>query len=220
MNYLLAILGLVFLLTVTIPIVIGVLILIFRKKTPKPIVQRSNVPPPPPTPPATTPPTPPATPQSSPPMTRSKWPRRVFWAVVIIIALMVFPKLLIAGIDYWTDRSGQITGLPNANVLTLDNAPLDHIHGLIWRYYGGQTHGPSNTVRVVSLEESNFYVVFRDGRDQEWEFRSIAGKGVWTAGKESGPFVIRMVGDRHNWAGHMTDDEYGDVDFIMKFEVQ
>lgn len=188
---------------------------VFNRRTTTPVTPPSL--PNPPLTPAPTP-TPAATPQGGTPVVRRGWPAWG-WVLLVVLALMFFPKLLSAGIDWWT--SDRITGLPSANVLTLDSAPLDHVSGRIWLHYDGHTHGPSNTVRIISLEGNYFNVVFKDGMGNDWPFVFIGGKGgVWSTGSESGEFTIQSVGGRSNWVGTMTEKGQRPVNFTMAFEVR
>ncbi len=187
---------------------------VFNRRTTTPVTPPSL--PNPPLTPAPTP-TPAATPQGGTPVVRRGWPAWG-WVLLVVLALMFFPKLLSAGIDWWT--SDRITGLPSANVLTLDSAPLDHVSGRIWLHDDGHTHGPSNTVRIISLEGNRHTLMWSSRTVWDKIGRSCLSEEKVESGQRDRSqenLRFNLSSGRSNWVGTMTEKGQRPVNFTMAF---
>lgn len=104
--------------------------------------------------------------------------------------------------------------------LTIENAPTNMLRGELYRLIDGDWRGPSTTNRVVSLNPTDFDVVFADAFGDDWTFRWTAGAGHWTRGSQTNQIVsLQQDGSRGQWSGHMVDPKSSKqpIFFKMKF---
>jgi hypothetical protein len=123
------------------------------------------------------------------------------FAAAILFRLEIYPALTTGN---QTLSTAAATAAP---VLLVENAPANRIRGYMYRSYNDTEYGPSPTIKVITHEADDFYVIFKDGHGDPWTIRWQGGEGWYSVPHEKGKIVsFTTNGSQSEWVGSMLDN--------------